>query len=864
MITQLLCFSLLCLLCNTLGATPITRNRTAYVDTRIGTGGIGWGIGQLNPGPQVPFGCMRLGPDTSIGLEPLRLEFDKFAGYYYNDNYIEGFSHTHVVGAGEGDFQNFAVTVVREWDNNMINNVGYRTLYSHNQEVALPGYYAVELLSHNTYAELTVSGTHSGIHRYTCRPMDPSPAKPCVLLIDICHGVTRSFLDPDIGEACLQGQVTNFTSTDGGNTYVVDAYVFYKGDFSQSSNRGGIPIWFHGEISVRDPNSNKVLKPQPGMWVNHNITSTSPYLQMTTSGSLGVSLSVNAAQPTSYVEFTVRAGISFVSAANARANLDSEQRVKPNQYKTFEQAEQQTIDLWEAYLGRVSVQGGVYSDVEKRTVFETALYHTGLSPTIYSEPSNQQYLGEDWNVHTAAPGTRYLSDLSIWDIYRTQAPWLSIYAPDVAKDLANTMLGMYNMTGDLPVWVFANVETHCMVGRHSAAILADYAVKGLGDLDATEVLNAIANSVGNLCSGSGMTAKGYVPQETDHHGASLTLDYSVDAAAVVLLARALNNTAILNQFTPLSQSYRNTFDSGTRLFCPKYANGTTYCPPPFLPYPWDGDWYTEGNGAQYRWYVPHDLPGLISLFPNPGNFSSELNLFFELSLLWPFNTSFANIAFWAGNEPDILAPYEFNFAGNQYAYLAQQWVVDILDRYYTPYSSGIPGNDDYGTMSAWVVFSYLGIYPIVSTDLYTFVVPRFDDISISIDATAMPFSPWRNSSIGSTNTIIRIRAIGRQPTGYSYIRTIQVNGKNLTVPYMKHADLVNNVGGTDIVVYLNGAATVYGEPSTNEGGPEPFRPDSIFTKSKNTQEEQMKKFMSSFSEKKMSKRLKKRKSSPSP
>ena len=811
-------------------AVSLVRNRTALVDTRIGTGGGGWGIAMLNPGPQVPFGAMRLGPDTSIGLEPFRLRFDDHAGYYYFNNYIECMSHTHIVGAGEGDFQNFGVTVVREWDNNIIQDCNYRSLYTHTEEIALPGYYAVDLLTPNTYAELTVSGTHSGIHRYACRSQWPSAApSPCVLVIDICHGVTRDMGNLDIGQACIHAQVMNVSSSDGGLTYEIDAWIFNEGEFSQSSNRGGIDIWFHGILSAKavSSSSENPVKMSQSMWMNKTILSSNNN-QKTSSHSLGLGFMVPQSNDT--IEFTLRAGISFVSSSNARLNLNTQQRPS-GVWMSFEQAAQQTVNEWEDQLEAISYSGGVASSDWHVRVFEASLFHTTFPPTTYNEV-NGQFMGEDWNIHTVKPGARYFSDLSIWDIYRTQAPLLGFTHPRAASDLANSMMFMYHTTGDLPVWVFANVETYCMVGHHSAIIMGDYVMRNIGGINATDIFDAVVKSI-TAQSINQLQTHGYVTLEMNQRGASLTLDYAVDAGAVMHLATFLGNTTVAAMLKPFAEDYKNTWDYNTTYFCPRRANGSFWCQPPLYPYPFE-QYYTEGNSAEYRWYVPHDLRGLVSIFPSSDDFAQKLNEFFELAYLWPLNTTLPNWAFWAGNEPDILTQVQFNFAGNEYAHLTQYWFPTLLDTWYYPYASGVPGNDDYGTMSAWAVWGYVGMYPISSTDEYALFTPRFDSINFNINADEFPFSPWRNSVNPNANnksktTILQIRCYNRPATGVAYVANISVNGVPLATPIVRHQQLLATSGGkpTLLEFYLASEPSVFGQQLPSLGGPKPFIPKPV-------------------------------------
>jgi predicted alpha-1,2-mannosidase len=809
-----------------------SRNRTEYVETRVGSGGAGWGIGMLNPGSQVPYGAMRLGPDTSVGTGPFQLSFDQFSGYYYFNDFIECLSHTHVVGAGEGDFQNFGVMVTRTFNDNIIRNRNYRSHYSHQQEVALPGYYAVNLLTPNVFAELTTTGTHTGLHRYTARSTYPEDLGQSYLLIDVCHGFGLSIFDTDTKSACVRAQIVNVSLADDGISYELDAWIFNKGSFSQSSNRGGIYLYYHAVISAFDVDeSTGSLSPIPLAvlsWENDTATAGSWYKDTTVSGSLGVAFASQTPRTnTDTTQYLIRAGISFISNANARINLLAQQ---PDKSLTFDGAVQDAINEWEDHQQTIRYSGGAANNDIRVRSFETALYNVARPPTTYSE-SNNEYLGEDWNVHSVQQGTRYVSDLSIWDIYRSQAPLLAFIKPTIARDLANSMLEMVKETGELPVWVFANVETYCMVGHHSAIIFADYVLKGLPGINHTAILNAVVSQI-NLQNAQNLEPYGFVPLEANQRGASLTLDYAIDAGAAANLAAFLNDTTAAATLS--AKSYRNQWDNTSMYFFPRFANGTFQNGDPYLSYPFNTA-YTEGDGAEYRWYVPHDISGLINLFPNVTYFADQLDEFFAFSTLWAVNTTLPNPAFWAGNEPDILAPFLFVFAGNEYAYLTNVWVEETLNTYYFPYASGIPGNDDYGTMSAWVVYAHLGFYPVASTDTYALFAPLFDDVELTLDRTELMASPWaavvQPNSTGARTTILRVKATGRPASGTTYVTSIHVNGKLLPSQSVTHAQLValdSSVAPYTLIEFtLSGEPTVYGaEVSEARGGPSVFIPSS--------------------------------------
>lgn len=733
--------------------------------------------------------------------------------------------------------------VTRQWNSNIISDANYKSLYEHTAEVALPGYYAVDLLTPNAYAEVTVTGTHAAMHRYTCRPTYPDPqSSPCVLLLDVCHGFPVVAFNTTA--QCKQAQIYRAESHDGGVTYHVDAYILNRGDFSQDGPLGGIQIYLHAKVSAELIGADGSTTAQPltvSTWENGvAASSTDPlYLNLTESGSLGLGFMAPAVSPGNYVQFLVRSAISFVSLDNAKGNMVMQQQSPPNstQWLTFEQGVQKSVDEWEKLLDTVTYSGGVADSDWHRRVFDAAMYRAHLPPSTYTE-YNGQYLGLDMHVHTIDPAEtkqRWVSDLSIWDIFRTQTTMLMWTRADIASSLANSMIDMHQQNGNLPKWVFANIETGTMVGLHSAAVFADYSLKGLRNVSKTpaEVLDIIASGIRQ--QSQQMLPHGYIPQDNDEQGASNTQDYAIDAGAVVMLANFVGNSSIMNEFYNYSQMYRNVWENSSQFFCPRYANGTFECPSLLeLPYPFERR-YTEGNAWQYRWYAPHDVNGLISLFSSPDAFATDLFDFMLNSFDWLFNTTLPNPYFWAGNEPDIQSIVMFNWAGNSHAYLTSIFYPELLDCYYIPYASGIPGNDDYGAMSAWVFWGYVGIFPMVPSTEYALFAPRFDSIDFQMDADSYAVSPWYTPSgeeldASARYTTVQIRCTGRPTNGViAFVANITLNGVPLTKPIVTQEQLLQGATGgvTRLEFQLTNELTTFGQPSPSAGGQAPFIPQGL-------------------------------------
>lgn len=872
----------------------------SHVSTLIGTGNYGYGIGQTPPGAQWPNGAMRLSPDTSLGLEPFRINFDEFGGYWYHDTYLECFSHTHVQGAGEGDFMNFGVMISREDPNQNTNiiveksPIWYKSKFSHTNEVATAGYYATEIDDANTKAELTVCGPFSGMHRYTCRPDQTTgnTSRPCVWSLDLCHGVMVDMLQD--GSSCKSAQMLSMSpaptqfplsaSGEAGPTIInITATMIDFGDFAHDSPNG-IPlyIFMQVEVDVSSPTTISL-----GMWQNNTIVTTaitdSVFYSGTTTGSLGSFFTVDASDGSTagIVTFTVRAGISFLSADNAIANLMAESTANNKALMTFDECLSASQARWERELRKIVVSGGVANtnktasklypdkDVDHLTTFYSAVYHQKSCPSRYDEHDGR-YIGIDNVIRSATRTTvpvknpdgststktfvnhRY-SDYSIWDEYRSHDPLLGLLYPHLAQQIGLSMLQMYyeEQQVQLPKWVLANVETNTMVGDHSAIILADWMTKGVKYLEGqanpysfANLTSACYKAISDQCQQNGLaaTSKGYIPCDQDHNGASVTLDVALDAGALINMGRVLGISQLVNdqQLNNCAGSYKNVWgveQLNQTYFCPRYSNGTQFCPWPLTPYFLFEEWYTEGNSAQYRWYVPHDIIGLIGLFPaGPVDFVNSLNTFFVQSEQWPLGNTLPNWAFWAGNEPSILAPFLFNFAGNQFAHLTQYWVQNVLDTYYPSGPEGIPGNDDYSTMSAFCLFGYIGLYPVASTNNYSLVVPRFDDIQLrlgGLDAVdgdedaGIYFSPWGDGLLNGgaapdadgNYLFLHIKAYNRpdpSETPIAYISGIKLNGALLPTPIVTHQQMIQTTPAgqpTLLEFYLTNVPTVFGDLS---------------------------------------------------
>ena len=491
-----------CLLCCIQPVPPFPLN---YVDPRIGTGSLAYGIGHLNPGAQHPFAPFRLGPDTD--LDGVFIQFNHYAGYYWRyaqdagaqrgralgrgpgaggnagegawrscraqpctrprthafglahafhpthprharipphppvlahepsyrvhlqirDTHIRSFSHTHMVGAGLPDYGSFGVMPVRVAVPTpvLVRDYNYRSPFNHSSEIMFPGYYSVVLDGPSVTAELTAAGTHAGAHRYDFS----GGAGARTLLLNVCHSVDRA-------DTCFDARV-NITVVDGAAH--IRATQRPRGNLSGRNGRG-LDIWTY--LVVRG----SAALAGWGVWQDGAIRAGASSGEAATSGSLGAYLYFGdgaVGGPGNVV--TVEAGISFVSAEHAQANLNAQLG-----QRTFDEAVADTTELWRTtLLGTLATAAAPRaSDLTK---LYTAVYRTYMSPTIFSEWDGT-YIGMDNALHQVEPGHQYYSDLSLWDTYRTQNPWLVLVRPEVALDIARSIGLMVEHGGDLPRW----------------------------------------------------------------------------------------------------------------------------------------------------------------------------------------------------------------------------------------------------------------------------------------------------------------------------------------------------------------------------------------------------------------------------
>ena len=707
-----------------------------YVDPFIGTGGTPWTCGMLSPAATVPFGAVRLGPDTSFagGIYITKMNT---SGYYYEQGHIKGFSHSRLSGTGAEDYSNFRVTPVIGKNDPAV------MPYSHDKEIASPGYYAVYLPTVGCLAEMTAD-IHTGVHRYTFFESDDAR-----LYIDVTSGSAQ--------EDSYDGYVEY-----NAETGVITGGCVLDGQFSARS--GGLPTYF---AAVAD-------KPV----VSYEIKSDEK--------DCGIDLNFGNLKDES-VELKI--GISYVSEENAMLNLVAE-----TEGISFDKARENAVDEWETRLSSIRIT----ADDETKTKFYTALYHNMIMPTDFTD-TNGEYLGFDKKTHVA-DGYTYRTDMSLWDTVRTTHPLYTLIAEEIQIDCLNSLVNMAEQgAGVIPRWPMGAGYTGSMIGDAANIMIAESYLKGITDFDAEAALEHMKYTSENAVNKDGRdyineyNEYGYIPQDTAgvNKSVSRTLEYAWADAAIASLAKALGKDDDAEKYGAKSMNYKNVFNPETKYFQARNSDGSfVWNFSPYITTFYDAvmikkfaDCYCEGSARQWRWSVFHDIDGMIELFGSEEYFVSELDDFMKDASL---NRAAVDPGhgFWVGNQHDIHTPYLFSNAGRPD--LTQKWVRWTLDNRFSTDIDGLDGNDDGGAISAWYVFSSIGFYPLAGSDKYWIGSPCVDNAEIKL-------------SNGNTLSIVA----ENQGKDNIYVKSVTLNGEKLDGCYITHAQLT---GGGKLVFEMSATA----------------------------------------------------------
>jgi predicted alpha-1,2-mannosidase len=678
--------------------------------------------GNTYPGAQAPFGMVQLSPDNGLP------GWDRISGYFYPDSTIAGFSHTHLSGTGAGDLYDISFMPVTLPRREAEEPLGIHSKFSHDDEQATAGYYRVRLTDYSIDVELTATD-RCGIQRYTF------PEAQAAVFLNLKKAM-------------------NWDSTCDSYIEVIDSITVRGYRFSDGWARGQ-RVFFCSRFS------------KPFARVRIDTTAIDK------EGRRGVAciarFDFNTRENEQLIISTALSGVSMEGAAG---NLSAE---VPDD--DFDKYAAQTRRKWNRELGKIRIRTSCPDD---RVNFYTAMYHTMLAPTIYSD-TDGAYYGPDKQVHRTGGRINY-STFSLWDTYRAAHPLYTYTHPDRVNDMVKSLIAFYEQNGRLPVWNFYGSETDMMIGYHAVAVIADAYLKGIGDFDTEKALEAcVATANTDAYRGIGLyKSLGYVPcnirdsYNSEDWSLSKTLEYAFDDHCIAGMAQKMGKTAIADEFFRRSHNYRNVFNPATGFMQPRDDKGNFL--PSFRPEDYTGH-ITESNGWQYFWSVQHDIDGLIDLTGGKARFAQKLDSMFTCgpanqSGLPIFSTGMIG-QYAHGNEPSHHVIHLFNAVDQPWR--TQEYVSGVMNGLYLNTPAGLCGNEDCGQMSAWYVFNAMGFYPVNPVSgQYEIGTPLFPEVKLYLP----------------DGKIFTVRA-PRVNKEYKYIQAVNVNDAPYDKRYITHEQIMD-------------------------------------------------------------------------
>jgi predicted alpha-1,2-mannosidase len=711
-------------------AVPPSAPLTDLVNPFIGTEN----EGNTYPGAAVPFGMVQFSPDTGHNT---------------------GFSLVHLSGVGCGLGGDLPV-LPTTGDVTETDYAKYEAEFSHDSERASPGSYRVDLKT-GIEAELTATA-RTGVQRYTF----PATDKANVLL-NAGQSLHRriSTKVEILDNRTVRTAITGSGFCQDTKPYTVYTVTRFDRPFTTSGTWNG--------DTVTEGSKESVSAGRNGAFVRFDTTKDRT------------------------VEATT--ALSYVDASGAALNLRSEGG------RSFDAVRSQAHRTWEDRLDDVRAQGG--GDTLRRT-FYSSLYRSFLAPNIGSD-ADGRYTGWDQRVHRAQ-GFTYYQNWSLWDTYRTQSQLLSLLAPREARDMAISVIKIDEDSGWLPKWGYGTVETNIMTGdpvtpfltnAYQQGLLKGYEERAYRALkkNADGVPPADSPAVGREANKE-YIANGFAPYVKDRphakpgdsdydHGASATLEYALSDAMLGAMARDLGHDADAARYAARSQNYRKIYDGSTGFFRARDASGTFTGPAdPAL-----SEGFHEGTSWQYQWLVPQDLPGMVDLIGGKQTANDRLDSFFAYEQLLKDPAKTAREVWVNGpydyynadkynpqNEPDLIAPYTYLSTG-------QPWkttdVVHAALTLFTDAPTGMTGNDDLGTMSAWNVLSSIGIFPVQpGYDTWGLSTPVFERVDLTLDRRYYPRGALTVTATGTSDRdrYIQSARVDGSSYGRTYLTTESLRG----------------------------------------------------------------------------------------
>ena len=721
--------------CNT--AEIAETDYTSMVDPFIGTGG----HGHTFPGPVVPNGMIQPSPDTRID------GWDACSGYYYEDSSINGFSHTHVSGTGCADYGDILIMpTVGEQDyknQDLISqSLPYASSFSHENEVAVPGYYSVFLDRYSVKAELS-STKRAAIHRYTFPQSDNSG-----FIVDMDYSIQRQRnMDMNI-DVLSDTEICGYKTT---KYWAFDQQIAFYAKFSK-------PFTYEIYTDTMTVNNGKKLPLYKAL------------------------LKFETAKDE---QVLVKVGVSAVDVDGARKNVEAE---IPEW--DFEKVRTDAHNEWNKYLSKIDIKT---ADAKNKEIFYTALYHTAISPNLFTDVDGR-YLGMDLEVHQGNVDKPVYTIFSLWDTFRALHPLLSIIDPKLNNDFITSLLLKHKEGGVFPMWDLASNYTGTMIGYHAVSLIADAYTKGNADFDLKEAYEACLraaeyDTTGIKCPAAVLphlmpkakyykNTLGYVPCDKDNESVAKALEYAYNDYCISILAEANNDMENAEKYKDYSKAYQKYFDKSTRFMRGLDSKGKWRTP--FNPRSSNhrNDDYCEGTAWQWTWFVPHDVDGLIELMGGKAQFVGKLDSLFTADSSLEGDLVSADITgligqYAHGNEPSHHIIHLYNYADQPWK--TQELVDSVFHSQYFNAPDGLSGNEDCGQMSAWYIMNSIGFYQVCpGKPVYSIGRPLFDEVTVNL----------------SDNKQFVVKALNNSKEN-KYIEKAVLNGVPLEKPFISHEDIKN-------------------------------------------------------------------------
>ena len=684
--------------------TQPSTDYTQLVNPFIGTDF----TGNTYPGAQAPFGMVQLSPDNGLP------GWDRISGYFYPDSTIAGFSHTHLSGTGAGDLYDISFMPVTLPYQEAEAPLGIYSKFSHADEEASAGYYRVLLKDYDINVELTAT-ERCGIQRYTF------PEGESAVFLNLKKAMNWDFTNDSYIEIIDSCTIQGYRFSEG---WARDQHVYFRTRFSK-------PF-----ASVEMDTTAIALK---GKRVG------TAYIAR---------FNFDTEKGEQIVLSTALSGVSMEGAAK---NMAAEAP-----HNDFDKYLAETKDNWNRQLGKIEVTGDNKDD---KVNFYTALYHTMIAPTIYSDVDGAYY-GPDKKIHQTDGWVNY-GTFSLWDTYRAEHPFLNVVTPMQNADMVKSMIRHQQQSVHkmLPVWSLMGNENWCMSGYHAVPVLADAIAKGVFT-EKEEALQAMVetSNVDYYDHLDDYKQLGYIPFEKSSTAVSSTLEFAYDDWTIYQTALRAGNEEIAKQYYARALNYRNVFDKKNGFACPRYTDGSFK--KDFDPLQTHGEGFIEGNSWNFSFHVPHDVYGIMDLMGGEKVFLTRLDELFEMHLPKKYYEKNEDITeegliggYVHGNEPSHHIPYLYAWTSQPWK--TQFWTREIIDRMYRNDINGLGGNDDCGQMSAWYMFTVMGFYPVCpGTDQYVLGAPYFPYLKLRLP----------------NGNILEIKAEGVSDTR-RYVQSLTINGK---------------------------------------------------------------------------------------